>query len=212
MGTGRWFAGLDLGQSRDFRALAVLERAELKGKYDATMCAQRKKVALRLRYLERMPLARAGTAGNAVSGDRGAGEADDESAGTGWAAPPGGGPAAEGAAEGDAPSGDHHGRGGGEPEQGLLRGAEAGSDHGATGIAATRGVADRGGVEARSGAGGDAGEGGLRGADGRLTRAACLPCSFLEHVCQRLVLAPVSASLLGGQSKHRAGGVPGPSR
>jgi len=51
-----WFAGLDLGQSQDFTALAVVERAELTGEYDPAMCAWRKKVALRLRYLERVPL------------------------------------------------------------------------------------------------------------------------------------------------------------
>jgi hypothetical protein len=47
---------LDLGQSRDFTAIAMLERAELTGEFDAVMRAWRKKVALRLRYLERVPL------------------------------------------------------------------------------------------------------------------------------------------------------------
>ncbi len=80
-----------MGQSRDFTAIAVLERAELTGEFDPAMFAWRKNVALRLRYLERMPLARAGAPGDAVSGDRGAGVADDESAGTGWVVPRGGG-------------------------------------------------------------------------------------------------------------------------
>ena len=91
MRTGWWFVGVDLGQSRDFTAIAALERAELTGEYDPAMCAWRKGVALRLRYLERMPLARAGSAGDAVSGYCRAGEADDESAGTGWAVSRGGG-------------------------------------------------------------------------------------------------------------------------
>lgn len=45
-----------MGQCRDFTALAVLERAELRGDWDLAMFAWRKVVALRLRYLERMPL------------------------------------------------------------------------------------------------------------------------------------------------------------
>ena len=32
--TGQYFVGLDLGQSRDFTAIAVLERAELMGEWD----------------------------------------------------------------------------------------------------------------------------------------------------------------------------------
>ena len=56
MRTGWWFVGVDLGQSRDFTAIAALERAELTGEYDPAMCAWRKEVALRLRYLERVPL------------------------------------------------------------------------------------------------------------------------------------------------------------
>lgn len=47
--------GLDLGQSRDFTAIAVLERAELQGEWDPVVVAWRKNVVLRLRYLERMP-------------------------------------------------------------------------------------------------------------------------------------------------------------
>jgi len=56
METGWWFLGADLGQSRDPTALAVLERAELKGEFDPAMFAWRKEVELRLRYLERVPL------------------------------------------------------------------------------------------------------------------------------------------------------------
>ena len=56
METGWYFVGLDLGQSRDYTALAVLERAELTGAFDPAMFAWRKEVALRLRYLERVPL------------------------------------------------------------------------------------------------------------------------------------------------------------
>ena len=56
METGWWFVGVDLGQSRDFTALAVLERAELTGEFDPAMFAWRKKIALRLRCLERAPL------------------------------------------------------------------------------------------------------------------------------------------------------------
>jgi hypothetical protein len=51
-----YFVGLDLGQSHDYTALAVVERAELTGAFDAAMYAWRKKVALRVRYLERAPL------------------------------------------------------------------------------------------------------------------------------------------------------------
>ncbi|MDP2956297.1 MAG: hypothetical protein Q8N53_07740, partial [Longimicrobiales bacterium] len=47
---------MDLGQSRDPTALALLERAELTGAFDPAMFAWRKEVALRLRYLERVPL------------------------------------------------------------------------------------------------------------------------------------------------------------
>lgn len=51
-----YFVGLDLGQSRDHTAIAVVERAELKGEWDPMVFAWRKLAALRLRYLERMPL------------------------------------------------------------------------------------------------------------------------------------------------------------
>jgi hypothetical protein len=52
----RYFVGVDLGQMVDHTALAVLERAELKGDWDAAHWAWRKKAVLRLRHLERVPL------------------------------------------------------------------------------------------------------------------------------------------------------------
>ena len=55
-GTGQFFVGLDLGQSRDFTAIAVLERAELTGEWDAVAFGRKKTTALRLRYLERVSL------------------------------------------------------------------------------------------------------------------------------------------------------------
>jgi hypothetical protein len=44
-----------LGQSQDFTALAILERAELTGDWDAAQYAFKKMAALHLRYLERIP-------------------------------------------------------------------------------------------------------------------------------------------------------------
>jgi hypothetical protein len=55
-GTGQYFVGLDLGQSQDFTAIAVLQRAELVGEWDPVMFAWRKTIALRLRHLERVAL------------------------------------------------------------------------------------------------------------------------------------------------------------
>jgi hypothetical protein len=52
----RFYVGLDLGQSRDFTAISAVERVELKGEWDGAFFAHRKNVALRLRYLERIPL------------------------------------------------------------------------------------------------------------------------------------------------------------
>lgn len=52
----RYWIGLDLGQVHDPTALAVLERAELKGEWDPVVFAWRKEVAWRLRYLERVQL------------------------------------------------------------------------------------------------------------------------------------------------------------
>jgi hypothetical protein len=51
-----FFVGADFGQARDYTALAVIERAELKGGFDHAVWAERKEVALRLRYLERIAL------------------------------------------------------------------------------------------------------------------------------------------------------------
>jgi hypothetical protein len=52
----RYFVGLDLGQRQDFTALALLERVETKGEWDAFRFAFRKNVALRVQLLERVPL------------------------------------------------------------------------------------------------------------------------------------------------------------
>jgi hypothetical protein len=51
-----YFVGADFGQSRDYTAIAVLERTELLGNFDYVMRAHEREVALRLRYLERIPL------------------------------------------------------------------------------------------------------------------------------------------------------------
>jgi hypothetical protein len=56
MSTGRFFIGLDLGQSQDFTALAILERTQLTGDWDAAMYAYQRMAGLHLRYLERVPL------------------------------------------------------------------------------------------------------------------------------------------------------------
>src|SRR5437016_708443 len=58
MGQREWTIGLDLGQVRDPSAIAVLERAEEAGEWDPVTMVWRKEVALRLRYLERVPLGR----------------------------------------------------------------------------------------------------------------------------------------------------------
>ena len=42
----RFFVGVDLGQSRDFTAIAVVERAETTGEWDAAKFAWRKVVKL----------------------------------------------------------------------------------------------------------------------------------------------------------------------
>ena len=47
---------MDLGQARDFTAIAIIERAEARGAWDAAQFAHRKETTLALRYLERMPL------------------------------------------------------------------------------------------------------------------------------------------------------------
>ncbi len=51
-----YFVGVDLGQCRDFTAIAVVERAELAGEWSAVTFACVKRVALRLRFLERVEL------------------------------------------------------------------------------------------------------------------------------------------------------------
>jgi hypothetical protein len=51
-----YYVGVDLGQSHDFTAIAVVERAELTGKWDPVMVAFPKVVKLRLRYLQRLEL------------------------------------------------------------------------------------------------------------------------------------------------------------
>ena len=51
-----FFTGLDVGQSQDPTALAVVEWAEEAGEWDPATWAYRKMTALRLRYLERLPL------------------------------------------------------------------------------------------------------------------------------------------------------------
>jgi hypothetical protein len=47
---------MDLGQARDFTAIAILERAESSGAFDPVQYAYRKVTSLQLRHLERMPL------------------------------------------------------------------------------------------------------------------------------------------------------------
>jgi hypothetical protein len=51
-----YFVGADFGQVRDYTAIAVLERAEVRGRFDYGVRAHEKEVALRLRYLERVPM------------------------------------------------------------------------------------------------------------------------------------------------------------
>ena len=51
-----YFVGVDFGQSRDFTVIAVVERAETTGDWDAVKFALKKVVSLQLRYLERIAL------------------------------------------------------------------------------------------------------------------------------------------------------------
>jgi hypothetical protein len=51
-----FFVGVDFGQTKDFTTIAVVERAETTGAWDAAQFAWRKNVSLQLRYLERVPL------------------------------------------------------------------------------------------------------------------------------------------------------------
>ena len=52
----QYFVGLDLGQSRDFTALAVVERTESPGEWDAATFSRRVEAEVRLRHIERVPL------------------------------------------------------------------------------------------------------------------------------------------------------------
>jgi len=56
MNTDRFFVGLDLGQARDYTALAILERTESAREIDAVSFERRKVVCQRIRHLERLPL------------------------------------------------------------------------------------------------------------------------------------------------------------
>ena len=56
MNTDRFFVGLDLGQARDYTALAILERTESAGELDAVTFTRRKVILQRIRHLERLPL------------------------------------------------------------------------------------------------------------------------------------------------------------
>src|SRR5258708_39139312 len=51
-----YFVGVDLGQSRDFTAIAVVEMVEVKGAWDGAAYAWGKDVVYQLRFLERVPL------------------------------------------------------------------------------------------------------------------------------------------------------------
>ena len=51
-----YFVGVDLGQAHDYSTVAVVERAELRGDFDAALYAYRKEISLRVRKLERIPL------------------------------------------------------------------------------------------------------------------------------------------------------------
>lgn len=51
-----FFVGVDFGQSVDYTAIAVLERVETAGDWDAGMFAYKKVVVHQLRYLQRIPL------------------------------------------------------------------------------------------------------------------------------------------------------------
>ena len=56
MGPLKFFLGLDLGQCVDYTAIALLEWVEQAGEWDPAHFVWRKTTALRLRYLERVPL------------------------------------------------------------------------------------------------------------------------------------------------------------
>src|SRR5205085_2277170 len=52
----KYFVGVDLGQLRDYTAIAVLELMEVGGGWDAVYGGYKKDLILRLRHLERVPL------------------------------------------------------------------------------------------------------------------------------------------------------------
>jgi len=54
-GVDWYFVGVDFGQASDFTVIAVVERAETTGAWDAVKFAWKKEVSLQLRYLERIP-------------------------------------------------------------------------------------------------------------------------------------------------------------
>ena len=163
-----YFAGLDLGQRQDPTAMAVVERREYDGAWDAAAYTHRKG------DIAEPAVPGADPVGDAVSGGGGAGGWQDAVAATGgWgAAPPGGG--CDGSGRGRwwiccgrkicnrAVAGDDHGRGHGEICGRLLPGAEAGPDCRFAGVdAAGRATdcgGDGGGGNAGAGDGGDAGQ------------------------------------------------------
>jgi hypothetical protein len=51
-----YFVGVDLGQSKDYTAIAAVERVESSGELSAATFARPKTIALRLRFLERVEL------------------------------------------------------------------------------------------------------------------------------------------------------------
>jgi hypothetical protein len=52
----QFVVGLDLGQSQDFTGLVILEKAEFLGAWNAATFAHEVETAVRMRYIERMPL------------------------------------------------------------------------------------------------------------------------------------------------------------
>jgi hypothetical protein len=56
MQSSEFFVGLDLGQARDFTALAVLERISRDGGWDPVSWERQQVVTLQVRHLERVPL------------------------------------------------------------------------------------------------------------------------------------------------------------
>ena len=213
-----YFVGVDFGQSRDFTAIAVVERAETTGEWDAVMFAWKKVVSLQLRYLERIAL---GTpypevVERVVQVTRSPDSDRPMPAGGGWhgSGPAGGGSAAEGGARLRSDGGKHHERPEADGRGRVLRGPEAGFDPGLTGAAATRGAADRGRIGARSGPGeGDGGDAGedlalrpraVRGVAGRDARrpGVCGSAGMLERAeCVSRTIRRAGSS--GGRTSTR---------